>query len=98
MAGRQKIAPPPWLKTVKQPRRRWVRRSPTEEHQIAQDESETFLQRHLFLVVSSVIFSVAGVVYALLYFPELPVFQAIFGGVVFGVFCAMCVAGHRLIR
>jgi hypothetical protein len=52
----------------------------------------------MFLVVSSVIFSVAGVVYALLYFPELPVFQAIFGGVVFGVFCAMCVAGHRLIR
>ena len=56
----------------------------------------TFLKVHFWLSLFSFIMMVAGVVYARVYFPELPLYKGFLGGAMFGLFCTMCGIGYRL--
>jgi hypothetical protein len=55
-----------------------------------------FLKGHFWLSLFSFIMMVTGVVYARIYFPELPLYKGVLGGMMFGLFCTMCGIGYKL--
>ena len=55
-----------------------------------------FYMGNRFLAVMCLFFSVGGVVYARMYFPDFSWLESIVGGTFFGVFCVMCAASSRL--
>lgn len=55
-----------------------------------------FYMGNRFLAVMSLFFSLGGIVYARMYFPDFSWFESIVGGTFFGVFCVACCASSRL--
>ena len=58
--------------------------------------SLTYVKNHIFVTLTSFTMMISGIVYAQIYFPELPTYKIIFGGAFFGLFCAACALGYRL--
>ena len=59
-------------------------------------KSVSYMRQHLFVTLMSSVMMASGVVYAQIYFPELPTYKTVFGGAFFGLFCAACALGYRL--
>ncbi len=61
-------------------------------------ESHSFVRRHVYanryILILTLIFIVLGVVYAKAYFPKLGTVQAVFGGIVIGLFGTLFAACH----
>ena len=63
---------------------------------VVSDNPPSFFQKNRYIIVMSVLFSIAGIIYARMYWPELSWIQSLIGGISFGVFCMMCAANYRL--
>ena len=59
-------------------------------------DTPTFWREYRFLIWMGLSFSIGGIVYARMYFPDFSWFETVVGGIFFGCFCVMCAAGHRL--
>ena len=55
-----------------------------------------FYMTNRFLAVMCVTFSLGGIVYARMYFPDFSWLESIVGGTFFGIFCVACSASSRL--
>ena len=58
--------------------------------------SIAYMRQHLFITLTSFVMMISGIIYAQIYFPELPTYKIVFGGAFFGLFCAACALGYRL--
>ncbi len=63
---------------------------------MSDEKLRSFFQKNIYLICLTVAFSIAGVVYARLYFPDFSWFETIVGGAAFGSFCMLCSASSRL--
>ena len=54
------------------------------------------MRKNWYLIALGSGFSIAGIVYARMYFPDFSWFETIVGGAGFGCFCMLCSASSRL--
>ena len=62
----------------------------------ALDVTVIYIKRYPLLSVLGVLTMIVGIIYARIYFPELPAFKVVLGGIFFGLFCMVCGIGYHL--
>jgi hypothetical protein len=55
-----------------------------------------YIKRYRYLSILSVLTMITCMVYARVYFPSLPTFKVVLGGIFFGLFCVVCGIGYHL--